>query len=243
MIKGFGYFALFVFLMFCTQIGGFSSGFAVWFLSVLTVVSGTVAFSCLQFPKELENGMLKRLLAFESHDPKELIVQLEELAQTVRRDGLLATESLRKELKDPLVRYLLKRVMDGYEKVQLNQFIRNHLIRFQELFAIAKNGIDHGLQVVPVVGLIGSLFMIMGALNRPQASVAAAFIPFVLSLILQQWLQAVYPERLIVALDRCRLYFTLLEEGMNGIQDGVNAELLRDKMLGRLAEDPKWTDT
>lgn len=247
MIKGFGYFAFFVFLMLCSQIGGFSPGFTIWFLSILTVVSGSVAFSFLQFPKELEEGMLKHLLTFESRDSKKLIGELEELAQAIRRDGLLATESLRKDLKDPLIKYLLKRIMDGFEKAQLNQLVRNQMIRYQELFMIAKSFYDHCLQVVPVVGLIGSLFMMMDSLksttSQSAGSIAVIFIPFVFSLIFQQLLQALYQERLIVALDRCRLYYTLVEEGMNGIQDGVNSDLLRDKMLGRLAENPKWSES
>jgi flagellar motor component MotA len=246
MIKGFGYFALFMFLVLCSQIGGFSQGFTVWVLAILTVASGSIAFSFLQFPKELEEGMLKHLLEFETHDSKKLIGEMEELAHAVRQDGLLASESLRKDLKDPLMKYLLKRVMDGFEKVHLNQLTRNQMVRYQELFMIAKSFYDHCLQIIPVVGLITSLFMIIEFLSLPKGSVAGSiavvFIPFVVSLIGQQLIQAFYQERLIVALDRCRLYFTLLEEGMNGIQDGLNAELLRDKMMGRIAENPKWTE-
>jgi chemotaxis protein MotA len=252
MIKGFGYFALFMFFILCSQIGGFSQGFAIWFLGVLTIAAGTLAFSLLQFPNELEEGGLKRLLSYESHDSKKLVTELEDLAQVIRRDGLLATESVRKDLNDPLMKYVLKRVMDGYDKSILNHLIHNQMIRNQELFMIAKSYYDHCLQVIPVVGLIGSLFMMMDALkvtvNAQGSSVSVAsdlsvvFVPFVLSLILQQLLQSIFQERLVVALDRCRLYFTLLAEGMAGIQDGVNAELLRDKLLGRLGENPKWTE-
>lgn len=246
MIKAFGYFALFLFFIICSQIGGFSQGFAIWFLAVLSVAAGTIGFSFLQFPNELEEGMLKQLLAYEAFEPKKLIAEIEELAQTIRRDGLLATESLRKDLKNPLLKYLLKRVMDGYEKVHLNQLVRNQMVRYQELFSIAKSYYDHCLQVIPVVGLIVSLFMMMDFLAQPKggtsSSISVIFVPFVVSLVLQQLLQAIFPERLIVALDRCRLHFTLLEEGMNGIQDGLNSDLLRDKMLGRLGENPKWTE-
>jgi flagellar motor component MotA len=246
MIKGFGYFALFLFFIFCSQIGGFSQGFAIWFLAVLTVASGTLAFSFLQFPKELDDGVLKQLLAFESIGSKKLIGELEQLASAIRRDGLLASESLRRDLKNPLMKYLLKRIMDGYEKVHLNQIVRNQMFRYQELFMIAKNFYEHCLQVIPVVGLVGSLFMIMDFLSTPKASagsIAAVFVPFVVSLLGQQFVQALFQERLVVALDRCRLYYIILEEGMSGIQDGLNAELLRDKMLCRLGENPKWNET
>ncbi len=54
MIKGFGIFSFFVFLILCFQIGEFGPGFAVWFLSLLLVSSGVTAYALFLFPESME---------------------------------------------------------------------------------------------------------------------------------------------------------------------------------------------
>jgi flagellar motor component MotA len=260
MIKGFGYFALLVFLIFCTQAGGFAPGAVIWLLSLFAVVSGSVAFGCLLFPKEFEENSLKKLLQFSKLNLKLLLKEIEELSVVVRRDGLLATEPLRKEMKDPLLKYLLKRVMDGYEKPVLAQTVQNQLKRQDELFKILQDYLDRLLQVIPVVGLIASLFQIMDfflltaaqkaatpaslAATAPATalSIATIFIPFLISLLLQLIFQAVAQDKITRAQDRGRLYFSILEEGVGGIQDGMNTDLLKEKIHCRLLESPRLVD-
>ena len=247
MIKGLGYFALFVFLLLCLQIEGFGPGFAIWFLSMLLVFAGSCAFAMLEFPRELEEGILKQIMTFAERDHKKMIHTLDELANTIRKDGLLAVEGVRRDIKDPFLRYLLKRVVGGFEKNQIGSIIRNQFLRSQELFTITQSYADRVFQAIPVVGLIGSLFQIMDFLIHSQGSgkgsIGVVFIPFVLSLLAQLLLQSFLQERIIRAIDGSRLYYMVLEEGIHGIQDGVSPELLRDKLQSRLSVNIKWTDT
>jgi chemotaxis protein MotA len=240
MIKGFGYFCLFVFFVLCTQTGGFAMGFAIWFLSVLLVAAGAIGFACVQFPKELEEGVLKRLLQSFNRDIAGLVKEIETLSSSARKDGLLSLEALRKELKDPFLSYLVKRVIGGFEKGQINGVVHNQFMRAQELFTITQNYVDRVLQLVPVVGLIGTLAQIMDFLNHGTGSLAAAFIPFVVSLIVQLGLQAYALEKIIRSMDVTRLYFIILEEGVSGVQDAMNPELLGEKLRARLSENIKW---
>ena len=242
MIKGFGYFSLFVFLILCSQIGGFLPGFSIWFLSILLVISGTLAFGLLQLPIEIQDGAIQHLLVFSDVDTQKMVQEFETLSSTIRRDGLLSIESIRRDLEDPFLRYLLKRVINGFEKNQIASVIHNRFLRTQELFTIGHTYFDRMLQVIPVVGLIGSLFQIMDVLSSDHGSIAVVFIPFVFSLILQQVLQSLFLEKMVRSLDGARVYHLVLEEGIGGIQDGVNAELLRDKLKARLQDHVNWTD-
>jgi chemotaxis protein MotA len=239
MIKGFGYFSLFVFLILCTQIGGFTPGFAIWFLSVFLVLAGVIGFACLQFPKELEAGSFQRLLhAHHSHD--QLMQDVVMLATSARKDGLLSLEGLRRDLNDAFLSYLMKRVIGGFEKNQIVGVVRNQFVRAQELYTITQNYVERILQLIPIVGLIGTLAQIMDYLAHGEGSLSVAFIPFIFSLLVQLCVQAYVMEHLIRAMDETRLYFSLLEEGVAGIQDAMNPELLKEKLKARFSENIKW---
>ena len=242
MIKGFGYFSLFVFLIVCSQIGGFQPGFSIWFLSVLLVGSGTFAFGLLQLPIEIQNGAINHLLVFSEVNTQKLIQDFEMLSGTIRKEGLLSIEGLRKDLKDPFLRYLLKRVVGGFEKAQIVSIIHNRFLRTQELFTIGHTYFERMLQAIPVVGLIGSLFQIMEFLASGKGSISVVFIPFVFALLVQQILQSLFLEKMVRSLDGARVYHLVLEEGIGGIQDGINAELLKDKLQARLLDHVNWTE-
>ncbi len=244
MIKGFGYFALFVFLVLCSQMGGYTPGFAVWFISFLLVASGSIALAGIQFPEELDNGHFQQLLNAHRAPIKQLTQEIEELAIVIRRDGLLAAEGLRKEMKDPLLKYLIKKVMDGFERPHLVQVVQNQAKRQEELFSMLQSYFDRVLQMIPVVGLIGSLFMMMDYFRAPSSALVLSivFAPFLVALFFQLLLQSFYQKQITDALDRGRLYFTIVEEGIIGIQEGLNADLLRDKIQFRLLRNPKWVD-
>ena len=247
MIKIFGFFTFFVFIVLGSQIGGMAPGFSIWFISLLLVLSGTLTVALLQFPNELEEGRLSLLLNSHLVSQQRLIQEVEVLAQVIRRDGLLAVEGLRKEMKDPLLKYLLKRVMDGFEKQHLVGTLQNQTKRQEELFQMLQSYFDRVAQFIPAVGLVGSLFVMMDYFKASSASGTATlsllFVPLLLALLMQFVVQSIFQKYITDALDRSRLYFTLMEEGILGIQEGLNAELLRDKMQFRLLKNPKWTDT
>ena len=242
MIKTFGYFSLFVFLVLCSQVSGFSSGFGIWFLSIFSVISGTLALGLLQFPKELEPGAVTRLLQYGNYDHRKLIETLKDLSEIIRKDGLLAVEGARREIKDPFLRFILKKIVGGFDKVQVNSQIRNRFLRVQELFMIAQTFFDRILNAIPIVGLIASLFQIMAFLNSNTGSVGVTLIPFVFSLLLQVLVQAFCSESMYRAIDAARLYYILIEDGIHGIQDGLGGEVLSDRLHARFDENMKWID-
>jgi len=235
MIKGFGIFSFLVFLMLCTQIGEFGPGFGIWFLSFLLITSGLAADALFLFPKSFERHGFKKLLVFADRNPETLVTTIAEIAEVVRKDGLLATEGLRKDLKDPWLVYALKKMMDGHEKSVIVQVIRNEHLHFHEQFLNLEKYKERLSNSIPLFGLVGSLAHLIHFLAKDDPSlIAASFIPFLLSILLQILFNAWAQGNIDFLTDQHRSYYAVLENGVSGIQDGVNAEVLRDQLMARI---------
>jgi flagellar motor component MotA len=235
MIKGFGIFSFFVFLILCVQIGEFGPGFAIWFLSLILVVTGMGAYALFLFPQSMEEHGFKKLTLFSKVAPLELIQSISEISSVVRKDGLLATESLRKDLKDPWLQYSLKKMIDGYDKNVIVQVIRNEHLRYHEQFLSLEKFKDRVTGSIALVGLAGSISHIMYFLSKDDPTlIAASFAPFLLSVIIQIIFSSWTQSRIDFLLDQSRVYYAIIENGVSGIQDGVNSDVLRDQLMARI---------
>ena len=235
MIKGFGIFSFFVFLILCFQIGEFGPGFAVWFLSFLLVSSGVTAYALFLFPESMEEHGFKKLKLFSKIVPIQLINSIYEISALIRKDGLLATESLRKDLKDPWLQYSLKKMIDGFDKNAIIPVIRNEHLRYHEQFLIVEAYKERVTSSIALFGMAGSLAHIMYFLSKDDPTlVAASFVPFLLSLFMQFVFSAWSQSQIDFQLDQSRVYYAILENGVAGIQDGTNSDILRDQLMARI---------
>ena len=235
MIKGFGIFSFFVFLVLCIQIGEFGPGFAVWFLSLLLVCSGTISYSLFLYPVVFENNGLKKIQSFSKINLVQLIKVISEISTIIRKDGLLATETIRKELKDPWLQYALKKMLDGFEKPIIIQVIRNEQIRYQEKFILLDLYKDRVVGSIALFGLAGSLSHILYFLSKNDPTlIAASFVPFLFSLVLQLVINSWIQSKIDFLTDQSKLYYAVLENGISGIQDGVNSDILHDQLMARI---------
>ncbi len=234
MFKGFGYFSLFVFVLVGSQIGSMGPGFGLLFISLLLIVSGVLGFALLQFPSTLDQKNVEALTDFAHVDLKQLIAEITELAQIIRRDGLLVAEAHRKNLKDKKLQYLVKRSMEGFEKNQLLQWIESQAGFQKAQFELLQSFIDRVIFIFPVVGLMGSIVLLM----KPAVALDVAFVPFLLTLFLQLLVQALFQEKMGEAKQKADLYFVLLKEGMVGIKDGVTAEFIQEQLAARMGQTP-----
>jgi chemotaxis protein MotA len=235
MIKGFGILSFLLFLILCAQIGTFGPGFAVWFLSALMVISGTVSSVFFFLPAALEKGGLQHLKSFSYYQPLALVDTIHEIAEQVRKDGLLSIESIRQDIKDSWLQYALKKMVEGFDQNSILPVIRNEGIRSAELFTMLEQFKERVSSAIPLFGLAGSLSHLMFFLSKnDQSLVAASFVPFLFSVLLQvvfsMWIQS----QIDFLSDRSRIYHVVLEEGIAGIQSGIHADLLKDQLVARI---------
>ncbi len=237
MFKTVGGVSAIVFVILAFQLGEVSSVGTSMILSLLFVMSGAVALATLQFPQSLKKGKLQSLLGCADFDLKRFAQTIEELALTIRRDGMLVAEAYRKNLKDQQLQYLVKRSMEGFEKAKIYQWIKSHDDFDEALFQQLQTYLDRAVLSVPVVGLIGSLLCLM----QQPIVLAHAFTPFLVALVLQLVGHAVLQRRLDSARQNSRLYYAVLAEGMNGVMEGVTAEFLKEQLHARLGISPGHT--
>ncbi len=98
---------------------------------------------------------------------------------------------------------------------------------------------------MPTLGLIPSLWMMMDYLNQPTkvsgpGSLPTLFIPFLIALVAQMILSSLSGKFFDDLKEDVKLYYVVLEEGLSGIQEGMNSELLREKLTARYSQNPKW---
>lgn len=245
MIKSLGVFSLLVYLILASQMGGFSPGISIYFLSFLSIIAGCSTVLLLTAPRDITDGAYHIIRAPLPMPLPALAAELEELALLVRRDGLLSLEAKRKDIKDPLLKMLLKRVMDGFEKNQILPVLRNQATRRAELIRACEIYFDRFLGMLPTVGLIPSLWMLMEYLNQSNknqgpGSLPTLFVPFLISLVLQVVLSSVAGRFFDDLKEEVKLYYVVLEEGLSGVQEGMNSDLLREKLTARFHPQPKW---
>jgi chemotaxis protein MotA len=247
MFKSLGIVACAVYLILASQMGGFAPGFSIIFLTFLTVFSGIVGVVGISAPPDISRGALKRIKQALPLTHEKLIEELQEIAVITRRDGLLALESKHKELKEPLLRVILKRIVEGFDKAQTLPLLRNQAMRRAELIRNSEVFVERVLSLLPTVGLIPALFILIDYLSHPEkvqgsGSLPTLFLPFLLALFIQLVLTAWAGRFFDEIKESVKLYYVLMEEGVSAIQDGANAEMLRDRMHARLADAPVWTD-
>lgn len=243
MIKGLGVFLMVLFAGFSFQLDGFGPGLSFMIVLVLTLASGCGAVYCLSAPEAWEPGDWARLGAPFSLDAEALIRELENLARTIRQEGLLVLESRRKDLKDPFLRHLMKKVMDGHEKSALLPMIRSQCETRLRLIDLTRDFFQRFTGLLPLVGLVPTLVMLASMLLKPGASaLGLAFVPFGFTLFLQLVLEAGMGSRFESLREEARAHYDLLEEGLSCIQDGVTVELVGDRLRSKVQLNPRWAD-
>jgi chemotaxis protein MotA len=245
MFKTLGLFAIAAYLVLASQMGGFTPGFSIIFLTALTLFAGLIGVMALTAPPDVTHGAMKLIREPMPLTHTKLIEELEEIALITRRDGLLALESKRKELQEPLLRLLLKRVVEGFEKSQTLPLLRNQAMRRAELIRSCEVFFERVSSLVPLLGLVPSLFILIDFLSHPEkvptpGSLPTVFFPFLLALLIQLFGDSFIGRFFDETKESVKLYYVLMEEGISGIQEGTNAEMLRDRLRARLLDSPRW---
>jgi flagellar motor component MotA len=243
MIKGLGIFLVVLYAGFSFQLDGFGPGVSFVILLILTLASGLGAVYCLAAPEGWSPDAWSGVAKSYSLDPEGMIREFVALATLIRQEGLLSLESRRKDLKDPFLRHLMKKVMDGHEKTVLLPLIRSQCeVRFRAI-ELNRDFFERFVGLMPLVGLVPTLVILGSMLMRAGATgFGLAFVPFGIMLFLQLVLEAGFGSRFESLRDETRVHFDLLEEGLSCIQDGVTIELVGDRLRSKVQVNPRWAD-
>lgn len=179
---------------------------------------------------------IPRALIGRRPDPTALVAQLVGIAETARREGLLALEDEAQQAKDPLVRTALQNIADGTDGDELRYLLEDAIATRSAVFTRSGAFFKSLGGYAPTVGIIGtvvSLTHVLEQLSDPEKlghSIAAAFVATLWGLLSANFMWLPLGDRLtrLAQLEIDAMTMTL--EGMLAIQSGASPRLLQERL-------------
>ncbi|MFH1921094.1 MAG: MotA/TolQ/ExbB proton channel family protein, partial [Planctomycetota bacterium] len=154
---------------------GASFGAFIDYPSMMVVVGGCTAAVLVCFPLKnfLNTGrVFKNVFFNKSEDISKLIKQFVSLAETARRDGLLALEGRIEEVSNPFVVLGIQMAVDGTRPEVIEDIMRTEMDAVATRHQSGKKVLDQMGRFAPAFGMIGTLMgliMMLGNLEDPSA--------------------------------------------------------------------------
>jgi len=213
---------------------------AFWDLpSVLVVFGGTLGALLMCFPlgtvKKLPRVLMRTLSAGPTR-PEQLIAQLVSLAETARRDGILALENRLQEIDDRFLRLGLQLAVDGARPEMLEEVLRGEMEAMSLRHRDGRSILDQGGKFAPAFGMIGTLIgliVLLGNMSDPSligSGMAVALITTLYGAVLANASFIPLAEKL-ANLSRQELFVQEIAlRGVLAIQSGDTPRLVEQKL-------------
>ena len=137
------------------ELGGFWST-----SSVLVVICGAIAALMICFPLKVVLGafsIMKNVIFNKTQNIGELIQLIVSLAETARRDGLLALENRLEEIESNFLTLGIQMAIDGTRPEIIEGVMRTEMDAVEERHASGKAVMDQMGRFAPAFGMIGTL--------------------------------------------------------------------------------------
>lgn len=233
-------FLLAVFLIVGSMLMGKAPLSSYWDLpSALVVIGGAGAAAMMCFPLKSMLGSPKVLLKCvlnKATDLNELVAQLVALAETARRDGLLALEGKIKDISNPMVRAGIQMAVDGSTPEAVEEVLRTEVgsrsMRHKEGKAI----MDQMGRFAPAYGMIGTLMgliMMLSDMSDPSgigAGMAVALITTLYGAIMANVIFQPFAEKLALLSKQEFVSAEIAIRGVLAIQSGESPRAIDQKL-------------
>lgn len=224
--------------------------------SAIIVIGGTIGATTLTFPlSELKKlSFAFRLLYKEQkHNEVDIVLQISELSEKARKDGLLSLEEYvqesEKENQPGLLKKGLALVVDGVE----GEVVKDILKRESELqFRIYESNIkilEAAGGFSPTMGVLGTVMgmvLILGDMGSDTKelahSIAVAFIATMYGVGLANLVYLPLAGRIKSKAEREVMFNELIIEGLLSIQAGENPRIIKEKLNLKLLEQLNGKD-
>jgi len=237
MIAGAAFIAIAIFL------GGSFAQF-VDYPSIMIVVGGGISATLIRFPL---SGVLtafatggKVAFTHKKVDPKELIEQVAEMGDIVRKNGPLGLENV--EVEEPNLKKGAQYIADGYDagfiretmELERDQFI-TRLSEGQRVFKSLGDA-------APAFGMIGTLVglvQMLANMSDPAAigpAMAVALLTTMYGAVLANLICLPLSDKLASKLETEDINQTLVIDGVMSIRDGKSPALIKEMLTAYLPE-------
>lgn len=230
-------------LIFSVVAGGGTAGAFIDYPSAAVVGGGAVAAAFMCFPLKNVLGMAGVMkLAVFNKPPNfvEIIETLVSLAETARRDGLLALESKVQDVKHPFIVAGLQMAVDGTRAEVIEEVMRTEIDCTAMRHSQGKNLLDQVGKYGPAFGMIGTLLglvIMLGNMSDPNAigpGMAVALLTTLYGAMLANMVFGPFGEKLAYLNKQELLAMDIVVRGIMGIQSGDNPRVIQQKLLSFL---------
>lgn len=205
----------------------------------IIVMGGTFGAICVQNPLSVViKGFASLSLAlFEpKNHAKEHIAQIVDLANTSRKQGLLALEGKLKDIKDPLFRKGVQMIVDGTDAKVIQGMLEIEVEHEEEEGMTAAKVWEAAGGYSPTVGILGAvlgLIHVMENLADPSklgGGIAVAFVATVYGVGAANLFFLPLANKIKLKLKGVTATRTMMIEGLVGLAQGENPRMLQEKL-------------
>jgi len=218
---------------------GASFGAFVDYPSIMVVCGGAVAAVLISFP--LKNfmtlgGVIKLVFVNKQQSIPELIDLIVSLAETARRDGLLALESKLAEVDNSFVVLGIQMSVDGTPQEVIEDIMRTEMDAVAARHSAGKSVVDQLGRFAPAYGMIGTLMgliIMLGNMDDPSSigsGMAVALLTTLYGAVVSNLVCLPFAEKLGFLNKQEMLAMEIALRGVLGIQAGDNPRVIAQKL-------------
>lgn len=207
--------------------------------SILVVIGGSIAASLMCFPLGSMLGLpmvMKKVFLNEQEDIQGLIEQIVSLAETARRDGLLALENRIDEIDNPFIVLGIQMAVDGTRPDVMEDILRTEVESVAQRHKAGRSIVDQMGRFAPAYGMIGTLMgLIMMLSNMSDTSsigkgMAVALITTLYGAISANVVFIPFAEKLGFLNKQELIAKDVVIRGIMAIQAGENPRVIEQKL-------------
>ena len=218
---------------------GASFGVFIDYPSIMVVAGGSICSALICFPLKSFLSVakvLKNVFFNKQENFRALIEQIVSLAETARRDGLLALENRLEDISDPFIVLGIQMAVDGTRPEVIEDIMRTEMDAVATRHRNGKSVVDQLGRFAPAFGMIGTLIgliIMLGNMDNPAAigpGMAVALITTLYGSILSNLIFLPFSEKLSFINKHELLTMEIIVRGIMGIQSGDNPRIIEQKL-------------
>ena len=211
--------------------------------SIFIVIGCTLAVVIACFPASTLASIPKHfavMLNANKFNPMTYIDQLVDLAQTARKNGLLALEGKANEQEDPFFKQAIMLIVDANDPDKVRAILENDIECMSARHEDGAALYDKASSVAPAFGMVGTLVGLINMLAKMDVSsggsnlgqdMGTALITTLYGCILAHMIFGPIANNLRTRDSEEVLCKQIIVEGIMSIQSGENPKFLREKLL------------
>ena len=207
--------------------------------AMMMVFGGAIAVTLVGFPmKQVFNlfGIVKKPFFHKPEHPRELIELIVSLAETARKDGLLALENKTQGIKNSFISMGIQLSVDGTRSEVVEEIMRTEIQALDGRHREAKKMLELIGRCGPAFGMIATLLgliLMLGNLDSPDTigpSMAVALIGTLYGAVMANLVCIPLGEKLSYLSHEELLLKEIIIKGVLSIQAGDNPRIVRQKL-------------